>query len=81
MPNLVFLMVKEGSEKDLRIHQLSKLESTFELLKNTQNLECLEYKSFFDAISKVLQRFKVFRLNKPFYIRDFPEVLQIIRKI
>jgi len=80
-PPYNFIIYEEDSEKDLRIQQLSKAEGAFELLKNTQNLECLEYKGSFDAISKVLQKSKVFRVNKPFYIRDFPKVLRIIRKI
>jgi hypothetical protein len=80
-PPYNFIIYEEDSEKDLRIQQLSKAEGAFELLKNTQNLECLEYKGSFDAISKVLQKSKVFRVNKPFYIRDFPKVLRIIRKV
>ncbi len=77
-PPYNFVIYQESSEKNLCIQQLGKAEGAFELIKNVQNLE---YQNTFDVVFKALHKAKVFRINRPFYIRDFPKVLQIIKKL
>ncbi len=77
-PPYNFVIYEEGSGKKICVQQLGEADGAFELIKNVQNLE---YQNSFDVIFRVLQKSKVFRVNRPFYIRDFPEVLRIIKKL